>query len=45
MADMNLTVPVEWESYEGYCNACVQAWLYGDMPLLRGVAVPGAMAA
>ena len=33
-----------WESYESYCNACIQAWLFGGMPLLRGVFVPGAMA-
>jgi hypothetical protein len=43
-ADLNVTVPDGWESYEGYCNACIQAWLFGGMPLLRGIWVPGAMA-
>lgn len=41
------SVPVgpgaDWESYEAYCNACVQAWWFG-VDLLRGMYVPGAMA-
>lgn len=44
VAQQNVTVPEFWGSYEGYCNACIQAWLFGGMPLLRAVWVPGAMA-